>query len=153
MYFLFTLKVLGFTSENNISRSTFMATSDILIPQPEMEQSAIAFSALVHSLINSKSVAIVRFVKRKNSKVFIGALLPSIENGCEILYFNQLPFEEDVRHYTFTSFNNGASNTIPNKSQLDAMEDYINSLNLITPTGELAKPEETFNPTIQVIFF
>lgn len=52
-------------------------------------------------------VAIVRFVRRKNSEPWLGVLIPDTTGAATMhprWLFHKLPFSEDVRDYTFPSF-------------------------------------------------
>lgn len=59
------------------------------------------FTALVHALEETDSVAIVRFVKRKNGTPILGALYPCIKPENEYFYLHKLPYAEDIRQFPF----------------------------------------------------
>jgi hypothetical protein len=52
---------------------------------------------LIHALYDTAKVAVVRFVKKMNDRPLLGILIPVVKADVEAFYFNQLPFEEDIR--------------------------------------------------------
>jgi ATP-dependent DNA helicase 2 subunit 2 len=60
---------------------------------------------------------------------------PDIKADWECLFFNKLPFSEDIRQYTFPSLLENAPDSrkawVPTQEQLDAAEDIINSMDLM----------------------
>jgi len=72
----------------------YMGTVDCIVAEPGDYTSALSLSALIHALYEKESVAVVRYVKRKNSNPLFGILTPLIKPDVECLYFNQLPYVE-----------------------------------------------------------
>eukprot|EP01117_Protostelium_nocturnum_P014755 TRINITY_DN5645_c0_g1_i1.p1 TRINITY_DN5645_c0_g1~~TRINITY_DN5645_c0_g1_i1.p1 ORF type:complete len:726 (-),score=197.55 TRINITY_DN5645_c0_g1_i1:67-2244(-) len=155
------LKVIGFTNSKNVPRSHFMGTTEMVIPLPADEVAQVALSSLIHALAETESVAIVRYVKRANSIPHLGVLIPHIKPGVECLYFNSLPFAEDLRQYTFPSLHpeRARKNYVPNEEQLSAMDSLIDSLDLTKAAQddegnfmEALKPKHTYNPVHQHLY-
>jgi len=66
-----------------------------------------------------------------------------------VLYFNKLPFAEDLRQYSFAPLlDNPKKAQMPNQQQLDAAEDFINALDLMEAAtdadGYAPKPDGKF---------
>jgi ATP-dependent DNA helicase 2 subunit 2 len=98
-------------------------------------------------------VAVVRFVKRMNDRPLLGILIPVVKADVEAFYFNQLPFEEDIREFSFA----GLDDVRITANQKDAAEQLIRSMNLMAAgpaedgdePGEALIPKYTFNPALQ----
>jgi ATP-dependent DNA helicase 2 subunit 2 len=75
-----------------------MGSVDAIVADPDDEQSCLALSAFIHALYELDQVMIVRYVKRANAQPLVGFLSPAIGNDVELLYFSQLPFNEDIRY-------------------------------------------------------
>jgi len=58
---------------------------------------------MLRALKETQCAAIVRYVYRDGLNPKLGALLPHISTNTEGLIFQQLPFAEDIRNYTFPS--------------------------------------------------
>lgn len=143
------LQVLGFTDKNKVPRHHFMGPCYQFIPKPYDENASIAFSSLVRALAEMDKVAIVRYVYRKNAQPQLGLLSPCIKTDYDCLYFNTLPFAEDLRSYPFKSFENIKFTD----EQLKSTEDLIKSMDLMDAEEEEAlKPSQTFNPIIQHLY-
>lgn len=71
-------------------------------------------------------------MKRKNAPPQLGVLTPSIKTDHEVLYYNKLPFSEDIRQYAFAPLlsNTTRKSYVPSEEQLNAAEELINSLDL-----------------------
>ena len=148
--------VLGFTSEENVSRNLYSRNSCyIFIPQPEDEHAAVAFSALCHALEEKNMVAVVRFVSRRNTDPKIGFLTPHIKSSYESLMFVTLPFREDIRQYSFASLN-GTKTKNTSFEQKQSINGLIDNMMLVREYDgtdgeieELFKPKNILNPVTQ----
>lgn len=137
------LSVIGFAKQSEILREHYMSNVLCVAPQAGDPLAATALSSLIHSLYLLKSVAIVRYVWRKNAIPHIGFLSPHIKADYECLYYTQLPFAEDVREYSFASL----SKLQPNDAQTEAMDNFINKLDLVTASRDLDnEPLEDLKP-------
>jgi ATP-dependent DNA helicase 2 subunit 2 len=68
------------------------------------------------------------------------------------LYFNVLPFAEDVREFQFPSFNNLPASCQPNEEQQEAADNLVKMLDLAPPGKEEAlQPDFTPNPLLEVL--
>ena len=76
-------------------------------------------------------VAIVRFVPRANGAVVFGVCTPLLGNDRQpdCLLLNHLPFFEDIRSFTFASFNS-STEAIPSSDQLAAANALIDATQL-----------------------
>lgn len=99
---------------------------------PGDNHAAIAASALIHALLETDRVAIVRFVKRNKAQPQLGALFPHVKPYAEFFYYVKLPFLEDIRPYPFAALHGANLRPAfrPSPAQLDACERLINSLDL-----------------------
>ena len=153
------MKLIGFCDMNAVPREHFMDNCEVIVGNDESSEQAI--SGLVQAMIETKSLAIVRFVKRKNAKVLLGVLIP-ISKNTQHFIFNKLPFSEDLRHYNFTPLDpiSTKKNFKPSTQQIECTKNLILSLDLeqaqLDDSQEtqfdplsLLKPKYTFNPTLQ----
>lgn len=148
-----SLKLLGFYRAAAVPRHEYMSSTDIVIAEPRNFKAGRALSALIHALFELDMVAAVRYVKRRAAQPLFGVLIPHIDSSIECLYFNQLPFFEDVRQYPFPSIGSNP-NFAPSASQLAATRGLITAMSLVQEDAdgdevELLKPERTFNPVLQ----
>jgi ATP-dependent DNA helicase 2 subunit 2 len=152
------LKLIGFSAKTNVPRHHYQADVECIVSLPGDSDAATALSALIHALAETNSVAIVRFVKRKNAPPQLGVLTPSIKTDHEVLYYNKLPFSEDIRQYAFAPLlsNTTRKSYVPSEEQLNAAEELINSLDLTKAASdedgnpiEALKPKYTYNPALQ----
>jgi ATP-dependent DNA helicase 2 subunit 2 len=159
------MKVIGFTLQSNVPRQHFIGNAECIVPEPGDEHAAVALAALVRAMLETESVAIIRYVKRNNSVPHLGVLVPYIHYSSEIrsdwecFYYIKLPFAEDLRQYPFASLDpsRARKSFVPSPEELSVAEKLINSLDLMTavkdedddePT-EALKPKQTFNPALQ----
>ncbi|PRP79754.1 hypothetical protein PROFUN_12616 [Planoprotostelium fungivorum] len=155
------LKVIGFTSSKNVPRYHFISTAEQMIANPEDPVAQKALSAIIHALVETDSVAIVRYVKRARSAPHLAVLSPSIKLGAEFLYLNMLPFSEDLRQYTFSSLapEKARKAYVPSEEQVKAMDDFIDSMDLMKAASdeqgnkmEALKPKHVYNPVLQQFY-
>lgn len=70
------------------------------------------------------------------------------------LYFNVLPFAEDVREFQFPSFKNLPATFQPNDEQQEAADNLVRMLDLAPPAKEeILKPDLTPNPVLEVFYY
>jgi ATP-dependent DNA helicase 2 subunit 2 len=88
----------------------------------------------------------------------LGFLAPHIKPDYECLYYNSLPFAEDIRQYSFSSLapDKARKSVAPTAQQLQAAEKLINDMDLMHneeredgSLGESLKPKYTYNPVLQ----
>ena len=140
----------------------------MIVSEPNNYRAAKGLSALIKAMNETGMVAVVRYVKRKNAAPLMGHLVPAFdlnkaEDPVECLYFQQMPFDEDVREYSFNGFADDAA-FAPSDAQLLAARQLIQSMDLtntdvsgVSMGGageneddeEWMVPETTFNPCLQ----
>ncbi|KAJ7541908.1 hypothetical protein O6H91_10G081700 [Diphasiastrum complanatum] len=148
------LKLIGFTEFANIPRHFYMKETSVFVPEPGNEKSVSAMSALARGLDATHMVAIVRCIFRQGqANVVIGVLTPNLATEHHVvdsLYFNVIPFAEDVREFGFASFNNLPASKQPSKDQQNAVDNLVRMMDLAPPKGEeMLQPERTLNPVLQ----
>ncbi|XP_019189359.1 PREDICTED: ATP-dependent DNA helicase 2 subunit KU80 [Ipomoea nil] len=148
------VKLLGFTDASNIMRHYYMKDANVFIADPENSKAILAVSALARAMKDMNRVAIVRCVWRQGQgNVTIGVLTPNVSdkgNVPDSLYFNALPFAEDVREFQFPSFSNLPSSMLPNEQQQEAADNLVKMLDLApSDSQEALLPEFTPNPVLQ----
>ncbi|XP_057708578.1 X-ray repair cross-complementing protein 5 [Corythoichthys intestinalis] len=148
--------VLGFTNQNMVPRHSFMGTQAIKIFAPaDDEHAGVALSALVRALDELKMVAIVRYAYDRRCNPQIGAAFPCIKLNYECLIYVQLPFMEDLRHFTYASLN--SKKFSPSETQLQAVDSLIDSMMLVEKDEDgdfkdLVKVHHIPNPAYQRLF-
>ncbi|KMT00104.1 hypothetical protein BVRB_1g019280 [Beta vulgaris subsp. vulgaris] len=148
------LKLLGFSDAKNILRQYYMKDVNLFIGEPGKREAVIAVSALARAMKELNKVAIVRCVWRQGQAgVVIGVLSPNVsmkDNIPDSLYFNVLPFAEDVREFQFPSFKNLPATFQPNDEQQEAADNLVRMLDLAPPAKEeILKPDLTPNPVLE----
>ncbi|XP_061736083.1 X-ray repair cross-complementing protein 5 [Nerophis ophidion] len=122
--------VLGFTKQNMVPRHSFMGNQAIKIFAPFNDQHAgVALSALVRALDELNMVAIVRYAYDRRCNPQIGAAFPCIKQHYECLIYVQLPFMEDLSHFTFAPLD--SKKFAPSDTQLQAVNSLIDSMMLV----------------------
>lgn len=145
--------VLGFTKQSAIHRHQFMGSQILKIfAARDDEHAGVALSALIRALNELQMVAIVRYAYNRTSNPQVGAAFPCIKQDSECLMYVQLPFMEDLRHFTFSSLEN--KKFTPSDAQLSAVDSLIDSMMLVEEdeNGEqrdLFKPHRIPNPAFQ----
>ncbi|XP_051937424.1 X-ray repair cross-complementing protein 5 [Hippocampus zosterae] len=148
--------VLGFTNQNLVPRHSFMGMQTIKIFAPGDDQHAgVALSALIRALDELKMVAIVRYAYDRRCNPQIGAAFPCIKLNYECLIYVQLPFMEDLRHFTYASLN--CKKFSPSDTQLQAVDSLIDSMMLVDKDEDgnlkdLFKVHHIPNPAFQRLF-
>jgi ATP-dependent DNA helicase 2 subunit 2 len=146
------LSLLAFTSCASIPRYALIGSADVVVPPPNNPVATNALSAMARALAEMKEVAFVRYVKRANGAPAVGILLPALKDlppetagsvptydpfivrpsplDIDCLYFVPLPFNEDIRKYTFRNFASEAKYT-PNEEQLAAVDNLMDAMDLM----------------------
>eukprot|EP00164_Ancoracysta_twista_P005692 GFYU01007816.1.p1 GENE.GFYU01007816.1~~GFYU01007816.1.p1 ORF type:complete len:757 (-),score=282.95 GFYU01007816.1:39-2186(-) len=152
------LQVIGFMDKDLVPRSMYMSNVEVFIADPAAgDSTAMALSALCFALAETNRVAVVRYVKRNNStSACLGVLISGRQGKNQCLFWNQLPFSEDIRDYKFASIVHNVldSKKRPQESQLKAAADLVDSLDLMNPDedgdpDEMLNPKKTYNPILQ----
>jgi hypothetical protein len=159
------LTLLCFAPAARIPRHYFLSSVDVVVPEPGSKSAGVGIASLAHALQRTQNVAVVRYVKRKNAAPILAVLTPCIANGFPdsnllgedaptfaCLLLNQLPFAEDLRLFTFPSFDANpklvptageenrllvwscarGDSSLGNADQLTAAANLINRLDLMT---------------------
>lgn len=125
------IKLIGFLQENKIPRYHFMESTMVLQGDPQSEAAGKAISALAVALRQCNSVALVRFVKRKDSDPWLAALFPFPAGTMQTsLMIHRLPCAEDIRDFPFPSLYDkryGAPNTT---AQMKSVSDYVDDMTI-----------------------
>ncbi|XP_054156604.1 X-ray repair cross-complementing protein 5-like [Oppia nitens] len=164
------MRILGFASVNDIDITYRMGQKSWYLfadPRPKKHNHRLVFQTLVAALLDMQSVAIVRYNWSDRSSPQMGYLMPLIESNNEgngdddnmFLVFTQLPFDEDVRHYSFPSLYSKPRFS-PTDDQLAAVDGLIDSMDLMTAgideddgnPSEALLTESIYNPQNQYWF-
>ncbi|KAJ3069683.1 X-ray repair cross-complementing protein 5 [Podochytrium sp. JEL0797] len=95
--------ILGFIKDTDVSRDLFINDSIHIIPSQTCTPTQTRlFEILTLSLKTKNMYALVRYVWRTDSPPKIGVLIPHVGKRLWCVW-NQLPFKEDVREYSFTT--------------------------------------------------
>nr|XP_045583822.1 X-ray repair cross-complementing protein 5-like isoform X1 [Procambarus clarkii] len=149
-----SLSILGFTRSSTVSHQRRAGDQVLVITAREGDEAAaVAFSSLIQALQELDMVAVTRRIYNNNYNPVMGALFPDITAKYECLIWIPLPFQEEVRMYTFPSLQRLTENL--NDNEIQAMDDLISSMDLscqeedgeeeLAPTGVL-------NPQLQHYF-
>lgn len=116
-----------------------LSESNCIIAQKGSWRAQIALSSLIHALYENDLIALARLVTKDDKPPVIIAMAPSIETEIECLVDVQVPFAEDVRHYTFAPLDKVVTlkgkvltkhRNLPTEEQDEAMSEYVDSMNL-----------------------
>ncbi|KYQ93240.1 ATP-dependent DNA helicase [Tieghemostelium lacteum] len=154
------LEVIGFTDKSQVPLYYNMANTEVLVSPPGDTVAESSLSALIHAMAETNQVALVRFVKKANSSPNLGVLTPQIKADYECLYYNTLPFTDDIRQYQFPPISPQNPLTRkqfqPTPTQFSAAQELIDSMDLMTADhdeegGPIAalRPRYTYNPLLQ----
>lgn len=148
-----SMKLIGFIPADQIDRSSFMNNVFCVSSDPASATANKMLSSFIHGMYEKEVYGLVRYVRVKNANPKLGVLIPHIKASYECFYFAILPFAEDVRRYTFSSF------TCTKDSHMDCMEAWINSMDLMKGAldeegnpMEAYKPKDCFNPAYQRLY-
>ncbi|KAI5804563.1 putative Ku family DNA helicase [Geopyxis carbonaria] len=162
-----SMQIVGFIPVEKYERYFHMSPTNIIVGQKGNDAAQMALSSLIHALYELDSYALFRFVKRNNDPPVMLIVAPSIEGDYECLIDVQVPFVEDVRHYTFPPL--GVVKTvrgktldkhrnIPTDDMHKYMSDYVDSMDLDrliindeNQPSEYAPVEDTFSPILHRI--
>lgn len=175
-----SFRCIGFTDRNNIHDQHFTGSGVwMAVPQKEAPVSEKLFVALVTAMKSSNSIMLARYVYRNGSKPKIMALVPhpdTEKNECKRnaslmmmeMHFagelvpsaprcdrliKQISFPDDQVKMDFPALS--TSKDIPSQEQYDAVEQMIDSMDLMTALdndGEAFVHKKLLNPTIQYTF-
>ncbi|CAK7563236.1 MAG: ATP-dependent DNA helicase yku80 [Sporothrix epigloea] len=156
--------IVGFIARANAQPYLHMGESCIIAPRRYSEEDELAFSALVHAMVDTDTCAVARLVIKDMKDPLMLLLLPTVTSSHVCLYDVPLPFAEDVRSYPFPPLDkvitaSGAVLTkhrlLPNDDLDKAMSDYVDAMDISMfgtdsdgqPT-EFADLEENYSPII-----
>ncbi|CAK7263862.1 ATP-dependent DNA helicase yku80 [Sporothrix epigloea] len=132
-----SFSILGFISRANAQPYLHMGESCIITPRRFSEEDELAFSALVHAMVETDTCAVARLVIKDMKDPVMLLLLPTVTASHVCLYDVPLPFAEDVRSYPFPPLDkvitaSGAVLTkhrlLPNDDLNKAMSDYVDAM-------------------------
>ncbi|KAF9448857.1 SPOC domain-like protein [Macrolepiota fuliginosa MF-IS2] len=159
------IDICGFFPAKRFRRELSMGEVQYIWADPTSPQQQVALSSVVQALYEKGAVAIARWVSKDEMDPKMGVLFPEVFDKVECLLWVQMPFADDVRRYTFASLDNLVSKTgeqitkhpyIPTEIQLDAMDNFVDAMDLMT-AGEKDEegnrtpwfnPADSYNPSI-----
>ncbi|XP_071549630.1 X-ray repair cross-complementing protein 5 [Panulirus ornatus] len=149
-----SLSIVGFTSSSNVSHQRRAGDQVLIISAREGDEAAaVALSSMIQALEELDMVAVTRRIYNKNSNPVMGALFPDITANYECLIWIPLPFQDDVRMYTFPSFQRIIEKL--KDSETKAMDDLISAMDLSCQDEEgeeELEPMGILNPQLQHFF-
>ncbi|KAI8808002.1 SPOC like C-terminal domain-containing protein [Cladochytrium replicatum] len=101
------LSILGFVDLKYVRLEIFMGPTYALVPDPDRPLAAPMFYSLLAAMQLRNACALMRFVRRDDGNPKLGLLFPkkpSAQTNKEYAYWIPVPFAEDIRRYTFMSF-------------------------------------------------
>ena len=154
------LVFLAFLPRSQLSRHWVVAGAEMLLPDPASTPAASALGSLAEALHRQESVALCRYVARKNAAPALVALVPGAPPPLQAhgtppppptaapptLYLVPLPFAEDMRDFHFPPLPSLPHQ--PSQAQQAAADELVRSLSLdtaaagpaATPTTALPNP-------------
>lgn len=150
------LSILGFTRRSNVPHQFWAGEQVLVITGREGDEAAaVALSSFIHALEVLDYVGITRRIYNKNSDPVLGALFPDITKDYECLIWIPLPFQEDVRSYSFPSLRKTTEKLTESEKQ--AMDNLITAMDLTVVNEddgdgsreELLEPSGVLNPQLQ----
>lgn len=142
-----TLQLLGFTSLDTIPRHYYMSHTFVMVANKDIKSAGVALAALVQAMVQSESVAILRFVRTTTVEVLMAQPVPASGVAPAHFILNAMPFREDIRTFPFGSFDR--DDRRPTQAQLDAALHLVDSMPLTTANKkEDLVPENTANPAL-----
>ncbi|KAL5003782.1 ATP-dependent DNA helicase II subunit 2 [Aspergillus recurvatus] len=157
------LELVGFIQCERYDRYMHLSNTHIIISNRANDKASLALSSFIHALFELESYAVARLVAKENKPPILVLLAPSIEPDYECLLEVQLPFAEDVRTYRFPPLDHVITvsgkvitqhRNLPNDDLLDAMDKYIDSMELkdTDEDGDLVNApfpiEDSFSPVL-----
>ncbi|XP_006817632.1 X-ray repair cross-complementing protein 5-like [Saccoglossus kowalevskii] len=143
--------------DDQIKRQNYLGDGVMaFVGEPGDPAAGVAMSAIIQALYETNMVAIVKKLNSARGVPRIGLLTPHIKAKYECLFYNELPYNEDVRQYTFSSLTASKRNQ-PSEEQLQAVDNLITSMDLTQVEDEdekteVLKPKLTFNPYLQRVY-
>lgn len=128
------VQTLGFISKTSVPRHYFMDDTFVLLGEPASVQCTGAICSLVTAMRNLKQVAIVRFVRPVNrgavAEPWMGVLMPDDTSVSqqERLVFQKLPYSEDLRDFTFPSFQKPPPSRQPSEEQMEVAAELVDAM-------------------------
>lgn len=116
-----------------------MGESCIIMPRRFREADELAFSALVHAMVDTGTCAVARFVPKDMKDPQMLLLLPTVTKTLVCLYDVPLPFAEDVRTYPFPPLDKVITATgavltkhrlLPGDDLNQAMSNYVDAMDI-----------------------
>ncbi|KAF8845541.1 ku80-like protein [Paxillus ammoniavirescens] len=159
------IDICGFFQTKNLNRSYPMSEVWYVYASPTSVPDQLAFSSIVQAMYEKGVLAIARMVTRDGADPKMGVLSPVVWPGVDVLLWVQMPFADDVRHYTFPSLSTLTSRSgeritkhayLPTEEQLEAMDKFVDAMDL-TDAGEEEEdgscspwfdPRLSYNPSI-----
>ncbi|KKK18842.1 hypothetical protein P175DRAFT_0451518 [Aspergillus ochraceoroseus IBT 24754] len=157
------LELIGFIQSERYDRYMHLSNTNILIAQRANDKASLALSSFIHALFELECFAVARLVTKQNRPPILVLLAPSIEPEYECLLETQLPFAEDVRTYRFPPLDKVITvsgkvvtqhRNLPNDDLLDAMDKYVDSMELVEKDegGDVLEApfplEDSFSPIL-----
>uniref|UniRef100_A0A1B6EAK7 Ku domain-containing protein n=1 Tax=Clastoptera arizonana TaxID=38151 RepID=A0A1B6EAK7_9HEMI len=105
-------------------------TVHYFVPQPDDEEAAVAFAAVVKALYDLDLAFIVRKVYRNGTIPMLGAMIPKIEDDHYILLFLEIPFKQDNKKVN-----------IPSLRYVKSTEEQISCIDRLITSMDLTNPE------------
>ncbi|ERT00772.1 hypothetical protein HMPREF1624_02005 [Sporothrix schenckii ATCC 58251] len=131
--------IVGFITRINAEPYLNMGESCIILPRRFSEADELAYSALVHAMVDTETCAVARLVAKDMKEPQMLLLLPTATKDHVCLYDVPLPFAEDVRSYPFPPLDRVITATgavlkkhrlLPNDDLNQAMSDYVDAMDI-----------------------
>ncbi|XP_042241510.1 X-ray repair cross-complementing protein 5-like [Homarus americanus] len=148
------LTVLGLTKSSCVPH--LMRAGDqvlVVIARPDEEAAAVALSVFIQLLEELDMVAITRRIYNTNSNPVMGALFPDITADYECLIWIPLPYQEDIRMFTFPTLQRYTGKF--SDSDTKKMDDLISVMDLTSQEEDGEEdlvPTQVLNPQLQYFF-
>ncbi|KAI6137070.1 SPOC domain-like protein [Pisolithus sp. B1] len=159
------IDICGFFSKKNFNRSYPLSEVSYVFATPTSAPDQIAFSSVVQAMYEKGVLAIARMVRIDGAEPKMGVLSSVVWPKLDLLLWVQMPFADDIRHYTFPSLTTLTSRTgeritkhpyLPSEEQLATMDGFIDDMDL-SDAGEKDEqgdrqpwfdPRLSYNPAI-----
>ncbi|KAF9229802.1 ku80-like protein [Gyrodon lividus] len=159
------IDICGFFQQKNFNRSYPMSEVWYVYAPPTSVPDQLAFSSVVQAMFEKGVLAIARMVSRDGGDPKMGVLSPVVWQSVDVLLWVQMPFADDVRHYTFPPLSTLTSRSgeritkhpyLPTEEQFEAMDKFVDAMDL-TEAGEKDEdgsrhpwfdPRLSYNPSI-----
>ncbi|KAI6165394.1 SPOC domain-like protein [Pisolithus thermaeus] len=159
------IDICGFFSKKNFNRSYPLSEVSYVFATPTSAPDQIAFSSVVQAMYEKGVLAIARMVRIDGAEPKMGVLSSVVWPKLDLLLWVQMPFADDIRHYTFPSLTTLTSRTgeritkhpyLPSEEQLATMDRFIDDMDL-SDAGEKDEqgdrqpwfdPRLSYNPAI-----